>query len=96
MIKSLSTSPISNNENDDNQSTNSFESANDFEHQIFGGTLGRNPNSDSFYQKLNKLEKTHDIYGLGSKLNGGNGSQFLDGLDESFNTLLDGMVLWNL
>ncbi|KAJ9698692.1 hypothetical protein PVL29_007652 [Vitis rotundifolia] len=91
MIRSLSTSPISKNENDDNRSTNSFESADDFEHRIFGGTSGSNPNSDSFYQKLDRLEKSHDIYGLGSKLNGRNGSQFLDGLDESFNTLSDGM-----
>ena len=28
---------------------------------------------------------------MGPKLNGGSGSQFLDGLDESFNTLSDGM-----
>ncbi|RVW66201.1 hypothetical protein CK203_047389 [Vitis vinifera] len=66
-------------------------SADDFEHRIFAGTSGSNPNSDSFYQKLDRLEKAHDIYRLGSKLNGGSGSQFLDGLDESFNTLSDGM-----
>lgn len=45
----------------------------------------------SFYQKLDKAEKAHDLSSFGSKFNVGNRSNFLDGLDESFNTLSDGM-----
>ncbi|KAF8402644.1 hypothetical protein HHK36_010733 [Tetracentron sinense] len=75
----------------DSKSSPSFESADDFERRIFGGSSNNSPNTDSFYQKLDRLEKARGQYGIGSKLSGGNNSQFLDGLDESFNTLSDGM-----
>ncbi|KAF8396110.1 hypothetical protein HHK36_017722 [Tetracentron sinense] len=75
----------------DNKSSPSFESADDFERRIFGGLSDSSPNTNSFYQKLDRLEKGRGQYSIGSKLSGGNSSQFLDGLDESFNTLSDGM-----
>ncbi|CAK9164198.1 unnamed protein product [Ilex paraguariensis] len=89
MVRTFSTSPSS--DTVDNQSTNSFESADAFERRIFGDINGDGSNSSSFYQKLDRVEKAHDRSGLGSKFNFGKRSEFMDGLDESFSTLSDGM-----
>ncbi|KAL6967684.1 hypothetical protein U1Q18_033491 [Sarracenia purpurea var. burkii] len=75
----------------DRQNMNSFESTDDFEHRIFGDMPGGGSKSNTFYQKLDRIEKAHDRSGLSPKFNFGNRSEFLDGLDESFNTLSDGM-----
>ncbi|KAH0748871.1 hypothetical protein KY290_028103 [Solanum tuberosum] len=76
---------------DDKQSTNSFESAEDFERRIFGDSSGNRPSSNSFFRKLDDAEKSYDRSSMGSTFNLGNRSSILDGLDESFNTLSDGM-----
>ncbi|XP_043699854.1 uncharacterized protein LOC122650508 [Telopea speciosissima] len=89
VVRTFSTNITSGTENNDSISNNSFESADDFERRIFGGFSESGPNTDSFYQKLDRLEKARGR--SGSRLNAGNGSQLLDGLDESFNTLSDGM-----
>ncbi|CAN4109655.1 unnamed protein product [Withania somnifera] len=68
---------------DDIQSTNSFESAEDFERRILGDSTGNWSSSNSFFRKLDMAEKAYD--------RSGNRSSILDGLDESFNTLSDGM-----
>ncbi|CAL5424592.1 unnamed protein product [Camellia sinensis] len=83
--------PVDDEGQNDRQSMNSFESSDDFERRIFGDIPGSGSKSNSFYQKLDRIEKAHDRSGLGSKFNFGKRSEFLDGLDESFNTLSDGM-----
>ncbi|XP_057956736.1 uncharacterized protein LOC131150168 [Malania oleifera] len=90
MHRSFST-VLPGNGTNDNRSTNSFESVEDFEHRIFSDISGNSSKSDAFYKKLDRLEKAHDRSNFGSKLNRGNRSDFLDGLDESFTTLSDGM-----
>ena len=73
----------------DNQSSNSFESADGFEQRIFGGIDGGNSHSESFFQKLDRLAKARN--GPGSRLNERNSSEMVNDLDSSFNTLKDGM-----
>ncbi|XP_008776397.1 uncharacterized protein LOC103696517 [Phoenix dactylifera] len=73
-----------------NDKSNSFESADDFERRLFGD-IDNSPNTNSFYRKLDKLEKAHGRSNVGSKMNDGGHSQFLGGLGESFDTLSDGM-----
>lgn len=75
---------------DVNDKSNSSESAVDFERRLFGD-IGNSPNANSFYQKLDKIEKAHGRSSVGSKMNDGGHSQFLDGLGGSFDTLSDGM-----
>ncbi|XP_043691330.1 uncharacterized protein LOC122642015 [Telopea speciosissima] len=91
VVRTFSTNITSGTENNDSKSNNSFESADDFERRMFGGFSESGPNTGSFYQKLDRLEKARGRSGFGSRYNAGNGSQLLDGLDESFNTLSDGM-----
>lgn len=77
---------------DDSRGTNSFESHDDFERRIFGDDgFGSSSKSNAFYQKLERAEKAHDRSGFSSKFNLGNRSEFLDGLDDSFSSLSDGM-----
>ncbi|XP_010940824.1 uncharacterized protein [Elaeis guineensis] len=66
------------------------ESADEFERRLFGDT-DNSPNTDSFYRKLDKIEKAHGRSNVGSKMHDGGPSQFLDGLGQSFDTLSDGM-----
>ncbi|KAG1359124.1 hypothetical protein COCNU_08G005700 [Cocos nucifera] len=66
------------------------ESADEFERRLFGDT-DNSPNTDSFYRKLDRLEKARGRSNVGSKMHDGGPSQFLDGLSESFDTLSDGM-----
>lgn len=75
----------------DNRNANTFESPDDFERRIFSGFMDNGPSTDSFYQKLDRLEKARGRLGTGSRNNDNNNSQFPDGLGESFNTLSDGM-----
>ncbi|KAL2544814.1 Ribosomal protein S18 [Forsythia ovata] len=89
VVRTFSASPFSG--TDDKPNSNSFESSEEFEQRIFGDASRTGPSFSSFYQKLDKAEKAHDQFGLGSKFNIGNRANFLDGLDESFNTLSDGM-----
>lgn len=67
--------------------SNSFESLDDFERRIFGDITGDEGDSSSFFKKLDRIEKAYDRSGLSP----GNRSEIFDGLDESFNTLSDGM-----
>lgn len=76
---------------DDKQNTNSFESTEDFERRIFGDSTGNRPSQNSFFRKLDRAEKSYDRSGPGSTFSTGNRSSFLDGLDESFDSLSDGM-----
>lgn len=57
--------------------SNTFESNDNFEHRIFSGI--NDNDSSSFFRKLDRAEKAFDRF------------EALDGLDESFNTLSDGM-----
>lgn len=74
---------------DDDRKSNSFESTDEFERRIFGETSGDNTKSVSFFEKLDRLGKGRDR--LGSRTRDGSNSPMMDGLDESFNTLSDGM-----
>ncbi|GMI84098.1 hypothetical protein like AT1G07210 [Hibiscus trionum] len=66
----------------------SFESADEFERRIFDGVSGDSPRAQSFYQKLDRF----GVNRLRSGPSMGNGdSTIMDGLDESFSTLSDGM-----
>lgn len=69
----------------------SVESTDDFEQRIFGDTAGKSQTNNSFYRHLDKVERDHNRFWQGSNINSENSSTFLDGLDESFNTLSDGM-----
>ncbi|KAF9680574.1 hypothetical protein SADUNF_Sadunf06G0135900 [Salix dunnii] len=89
LMKSLSTDAPSGNWAGNNQSSNSFESADGFEQRIFGGNDGGNSRSESFFQKLDRLAKSRS--GPGFRLNERNSSEMVDDLDSSFNTLKDGM-----
>ncbi|XP_077226200.1 uncharacterized protein LOC143859366 [Tasmannia lanceolata] len=91
MFRSFSSNLDSGDAVNDKHRSNSFESADDFEQRIFSGFLDNSPNTDSFYQKLDRLEKARGRFVGGSNMNDGDTSQFVDGLDESFNTLSDGM-----
>lgn len=74
---------------DAKEGTNSSESTDDFEERIFGDVTGE----DNLYQKLDRLGKPHDQpdrSGLGSRFNASRGV-YLDGLDNSFSKLSDGM-----
>lgn len=77
------------NGNSGRNSDNSFESSDDFERRLFGD-ISNNEINDSFYRKLDKLEKAHGRSGIGSKLNSDD-SRIIDGISDSFNSLSDGM-----
>nr|XP_028955473.1 uncharacterized protein LOC103443079 isoform X2 [Malus domestica] len=87
-LRTLSTNRTSGGGMDDEKKSNSFESSDDFERRIFSETSG-----GSFFTKLDRLGKVRDGHGsdLGGGIGSGSGSRILDGLDESFNTLSDGM-----
>ncbi|KAG8389739.1 hypothetical protein BUALT_Bualt01G0010000 [Buddleja alternifolia] len=84
-IRAFSARPFSGNR----QNSNSSESVDEFEQRIFSD--GNSPNVSGFYQKLDKVEKAHDRSGMGFSFNTGNRSSFMDGLDESYSSLTDGM-----
>lgn len=71
--------------------SNSFESSDDFEQRIFGNSTGNTSPYKSIFDKLDKSEKALDRTGFGTKSDGGYRSEVMDGLDESFNSLSDGM-----
>ncbi|XP_055814539.1 uncharacterized protein LOC129884234 [Solanum dulcamara] len=52
---------------------------------------GNRPSSNSFFRKLDRDEKAYGRSGPGSMFSSGNRSSLLDGLDESFDTLSDGI-----
>ncbi|KAI3993463.1 hypothetical protein MKX01_002476 [Papaver californicum] len=86
MIRSFSSAGHSGSVNDDNRSNKSFESSDDFERRIFSGISDSTRNTDSFYQKLDKLGH-RGRSGFGAP----NDYQSMDNLDENFNSLSDGM-----
>ncbi|CAH1446954.1 unnamed protein product [Lactuca virosa] len=68
--------------------TNTSETLDDFERSIFGDLPGSSLTSSSFFQKLDQQKKALDR----SRMNGpSRRSGFLDGLDDSFTSLTDGM-----
>ena len=73
----------------DEDTSNSFESADDFGQRIFAGNYGRSSKTDAFFGKLDRIGKGRDSFG--SDVNAESNSHFMDGLDESFDTLQDGM-----
>ncbi|OUZ99105.1 Ribosomal protein S18 [Macleaya cordata] len=91
MTRTISSAGNSGNANNDNKINNPSESADDFEGRIFSGYSDNSPSTDPFYQKLDRFGKSRGSSGFGPNMNGGNNFQFMDGLDESFNTLSDGM-----
>ncbi|XP_050368228.1 uncharacterized protein LOC126786440 [Argentina anserina] len=76
---------------DDKQNSNSFESTDDFEARIFSKTPVGDSRTDAFYSKLEQLGKTSDKYVPNFPGGNGSGLNILDGLNESFDTLSDGM-----
>ncbi|XP_044482214.1 uncharacterized protein LOC123208761 isoform X1 [Mangifera indica] len=86
ITRAISTNPYS-----ANDGNNTSETADEFERRIFGGVSGNSSSSDSFFRKLDKMEKGWNRSAWSSNLNGGNSSSYMDGLDDSFDTLSDGM-----
>lgn len=78
-----------------NERDNIFESPDEFEQRIFGGFTGNSsndsPSQQSFFRRLDRAEKAHNNSDFGGRFNLDNRSEIFDGLDESFNTLSDGM-----
>ncbi|XVE59426.1 hypothetical protein DITRI_Ditri05aG0045600 [Diplodiscus trichospermus] len=68
--------------------SNSLESADEFERRIFGGSSGDSPKAQFFYDKFDRIGRFRDR--SGSTVRNLDEST-IDGLDESFNTLSDGM-----
>lgn len=68
-----------------------FEFGNSSEQQPFGDTTGKTSASKSFYHQLDRAEREYNKSFQGSGFNSENTSASLDGLDESINTLCDGM-----
>ncbi|RAL38581.1 unnamed protein product [Cuscuta campestris] len=68
-----------------------FEFGNYSEQQPFGDTTGKTSASKSFYHQLDRAEREYNKSFQGSGVNSENTSASLDGLDESINTLCDGM-----
>ncbi|KAK6115568.1 hypothetical protein DH2020_007837 [Rehmannia glutinosa] len=87
VIRSFSANTFSG--TDDRLNINTSESVDDFEQRIFSD--GSLRSSSAFYRKLEKAEKAHDRSGMGYSFNMGNRSGFMDGLDDTHNTLTDGM-----
>ncbi|KDP25662.1 hypothetical protein JCGZ_24175 [Jatropha curcas] len=83
-IKPLSTAAPTGDPSGDKGNPNSFESIDEFESRIFNSS-----DNSSFYRKLDRIEKARKF--PGSRLSEGNSRQTLDGLDESFNSVSDGM-----
>ncbi|KAA3485811.1 Ribosomal protein S18 [Gossypium australe] len=65
----------------------SFESTEEFEGRIFGGFSSDSPKAQAFYEKLDKVERSRYRFGPSSTRD----EPMMDGLDESFSTLSDGM-----
>ncbi|OMO90416.1 Ribosomal protein S18 [Corchorus olitorius] len=72
------------------RNSNSFESADDFERRIFGGSSDDSLKAQSFYRKFDKMRGVRDRYAPAMG-NEDESSSTMDGLDESFTTLSDGM-----
>jgi ribosomal protein S18 len=85
MIRAFSTLWGSADGNNRNQNNGHSESTDVFENRIFGGASEES--SNSFFQKLEKVERAFGKSGLDSD----NTSSILDGLHQSFNSLQDGM-----
>ncbi|KAF3454250.1 hypothetical protein FNV43_RR04697 [Rhamnella rubrinervis] len=88
-VRTLSMNATSGSRWDDRQTTNSNESADDFERRIFGEDSLGNSKPESLFEKLDRFGKTRDRFK--SKSTEGFGPSVLDDEDESFNTLSDGM-----
>ncbi|KAI3994269.1 hypothetical protein MKX01_012526 [Papaver californicum] len=85
-IRNISSTGHSGSVNDDKRSSKSFESSDDFERRIFSGISDSTRNTDSYYQKLDKLgHRGRSGFGARSDY------QSMDNLDENFNSLSDGM-----
>nr|XP_043636570.1 uncharacterized protein LOC122607619 [Erigeron canadensis] len=76
---------------DNYENTNLSETMEEFEKNIYGDPPDGSQGSSSFYQKLDQQKKALERYAMNSKSNGLRRSGFVDGLDESFTTLTDGM-----
>ncbi|KAK3206540.1 hypothetical protein Dsin_020586 [Dipteronia sinensis] len=77
----LSTNAFPDNGVGNNRSNNKFESADEFERRIFGGGSQGNPDSGSFFRKLDRLERAR---------NNDQDESFAEN-DDRFDTLSDGM-----
>lgn len=78
-----------------NEQDNLFDSRDDFEQRIFSGFTGNtsndSPSQQSFFRRLDRAEKAQNNSDFGGRFNFDNRSEIFDGLDESFNSLSDGM-----
>ncbi|XP_030440261.1 uncharacterized protein LOC115662228 [Syzygium oleosum] len=87
LARTLSVNASGHNSND-KESSNSSEPADEFERRIFGGFSGSDSKTDAFFQKFDRIDKAR----YGSRLNGEDNSfRMFDGLQDSLNTLSDGM-----
>ncbi|KAI3806295.1 hypothetical protein L1987_22194 [Smallanthus sonchifolius] len=68
----------------------SSETMEEFERSIFGDP-GNNESANSFLQKLDHPRRALESNAMNSRLNGFRKSGYVDGLDESFTTLTDGI-----
>ncbi|KVH94081.1 Ribosomal protein S18 [Cynara cardunculus var. scolymus] len=89
ITRTLATSSASVIETDAN--TNSSETLEEFDRSIFGDIRDSSLTSRSFFQKLDQQKKALDRSAINSRLFGSWRPGSVDGLDESFTTLSDGM-----
>ncbi|KAI4305280.1 hypothetical protein L6164_028653 [Bauhinia variegata] len=87
LLRSLSTSTTLGYGTGDQQTDNSFESTGEFEQRIFGQNSGSNSKNDAFFSKLERLGKAR----ANSRSTTNGLDNYLNDLDDEFNTLSDGM-----
>ncbi|XP_062090467.1 uncharacterized protein LOC133796816 [Humulus lupulus] len=83
LVRTLSSNAIVGGRVGDKESGNSFEPSSDFEQRIFSSK------TNSFFKSLDSIGKGRDSFG--SNMNAESNYGIMDGLDESFDTLQDGM-----
>lgn len=71
--------------------TNSTETMEEFDRSIYGDLPGSSLSSTSFFQKLDQQRMANERSAINYRFNGLRRSGSVDGLDESFTTLTDGI-----
>ncbi|XP_076940947.1 uncharacterized protein LOC143610322 [Bidens hawaiensis] len=75
---------------DSDANTNSLETMEDFERSIFGEP-GNSQSATSFLQMLGQPKHAREAYAMSARLNGSRRTGHVDGLDDSFTSLTDGI-----
>ncbi|KAM6584696.1 hypothetical protein CsatB_011698 [Cannabis sativa] len=88
-VRTFSSNSIFGGRMGDNESSNSMESSSDFQQRILGGNYGKSSTTNSLFEKLDSIGKGRDSFV--SNKNAESNYGVLDGLDEHFNTIQDGM-----